>query len=514
MSKNSPKDARYRLSRETGTITKDWGGRMPVALVYPNSYYIGMSNLGIHTIYKLLNDYENVVCERIFLGQPSKGDLSPPLSLESERPLTDFSVIAFSVTYELDYFNVLKILKSSGIPVYSRDRDESHPLVIAGGPCITANPMPLAPFFDCLCIGEAEVILPNMLPVLQEGTGEKRDKLLKSLGKLPGIYVPQENPDRPVKRQWLANLDSFQSHTAVMALDTELGNLYLVEAERGCGHGCQFCMVSTIFSPVRYRSVDSIMEQAKEGLNYRRRIGLVGPAVSEHPQFEEILSRLHQYGAEISVSSLRIKPLPESAVAELSKGKARTIALAPEAGSQRLRSLIKKGVNEEDIIQAMRKIAEHGIKQLKLYFMIGLPTETDEDVEEITNLTLKCRAILENISPGCRITLSIAPFVPKAGTPFQHQPMEEVDVLNNRVIILKKQLSPAGVSIKADSPAWSRVQGVLARGDERLAAVLAGIENLTLSGWQKALTQKGLDDRYYLGKIPRDQALPWSVING
>ena len=514
MSKNTPQDARYRLSRETGTVVKDWGGRMPVALVYPNSYYIGMSNLGIHTIYKLLNDYDNVVCERVFLEQPARDDLLTPLSLESERPLSDFSVIAFSITYELDYFNVVRMLKSSDLPLYATDRDESHPLVLAGGPCITANPMPLAPFFDCLCIGEAEAILPNMLPVLQEGIGEKRDGLLKSLGKLPGIYVPQVKITEPVKRQWLADLDSFQSHTAVLTPDTELGNLYLVEAERGCGHGCQFCMVSTIFSPMRYRSVSSILEQAREGLQYRNRIGLVGPAVSEHPQFEEILSGLRQYDAQLSVSSLRIKPLPESAVAELVKGKARTIALAPEAGSQRLRSLIKKGIDEEDIIQAMRRVAEYDIRQLKLYFMIGLPTETDEDTEEIGKLTLKCRETLESVSPGCRITLSIAPFVPKAGTPFQRHPMEEVDALNNRVASLKKHLAPAGISVKADSPAWSRVQGVLARGDERLAEVLVEIEKISLSGWHKALTRKGLEDKYYLREIPRHKTVPWSMING
>ncbi|UCC16496.1 MAG: radical SAM protein, partial [Dehalococcoidales bacterium] len=295
--------------------------------------------------------------------------------------------------------------------------------------------------------------------------------------------------------------------------DTELGNLYLIEAERGCLHGCQFCMVSTNFSPMRYRSVNSLLKQASEGLQYRNRIGLVGPAVSEHPQFEEILSGLRQYGAEISVSSLRIKPLPEYALAELSTGKARTIALAPEAGSQRLRNLIKKGIDEEDIIRAMRKVAEYGIRQVKLYFMIGLPTETDEDVEEIAKLTLKCRETLENISPGCRITLSVAPFVPKAGTPFQRQPMEEVSVLNNRVAMLKKHLAPSGISIKADSPGWSRVQGVLARGDQRLAEVLADIENLTLSNWQKTLTQKGLEDSHYLREIPRDETLSWSMIH-
>ncbi len=513
MSRNSPKDARYRLSRETGTVIKDWGGRLPVALVYPNSYYIGMSNLGIHTIYSFLNGYDNIVCERVFLEQSAKDSPVIPLSLESERPLPDFAVIAFSVTYELDYFNIVNILKASGIPLFAAERDESHPLVIAGGPCITANPMPLAPFFDCLCIGEAEAILPDMLPVLEEGIGEKRDDLLENLNNLPGVYVPQINADRPVKRQWVSDLDKFQSHSAVLTPDTELGKLYLIEAERGCGHGCRFCMVSTIFSPVRYRSVNSILKQAEEGVKHRKRIGLVGPAVSEHPQFEEILSGLQQAGAEISVSSLRIKPLPESALGELVKGKARTIALAPETGSQRLRDLIRKGINEEDILQAMKKVAVYGIRQLKLYYMIGLPTETEEDIEEMVRLTLKCRQTLDGISPGCRITLSIAPFVPKAGTPFQRRPMAELQVLNRRVAELKKRLSPSGISVKADSPAWSRVQGVLARGDSRLAEVLADTEILTLSGWHKALADRGLDEEYYLRAIPDEEILPWSVIN-
>ena len=304
MSQYKVRDARQQLSRETGTIFKDWGGKLPIALIYPNSYYISMSNLGIHAIYNLLNSYRDVVCERVFLEAVNKTRQLPPLSLESQRPLSDFAVLAFSITYELDYFNVVNILKASGIPLYAADRDERHPLVIAGGPCIIANPMPLSPFFDCLCIGEAESILPSMLPVLSEGIKGKRYELLKTLSSLPGIFVPQAHNGTPVAHQWLNNLDDFPAHSVILTPDTELGNLYLIEVQRGCGWGCRFCLVSNAFSPMRFRSIDGLITQAEQGLRYRKRIGLVGPAVTDHPRFDELLGRLQQTGARLSVSSL------------------------------------------------------------------------------------------------------------------------------------------------------------------------------------------------------------------
>jgi radical SAM superfamily enzyme YgiQ (UPF0313 family) len=508
--KNIIKDARHHLSRETGTVTKDWGGRLPIALVYPNSYYIGMSGLNIHVIYGLLNGYPDIVCERFFL---EKGDKAPLLSLESGRRLADFAVVAFSISYELDYFNVVKILKESGIPLYAAERNERHPLVIAGGPCITANPAPLAPFFDCLCIGEAEVILPPTLPVLKEYS-DNRSAVLKELASIPSVYAPQIDNKTSVVRQWVNDLDEYPTHSTVLTPDTELGNLYLIEVERGCGHGCRFCMVSGIFNPVRFHSLDSLIAQAEEGLKYRNRIGLVGPSVSDHPQFEELLSRLQKLGAELSVSSLRIKPLSTKALREVTKGRAKTIALAPEAGSQHLRELIKKGTSEDDILKAVEKAAEQSLKQLKLYFMIGLPSETDEDIEEIISLSIKCKDIMDRTNPGCRITLSVASFVPKACTPFQWLPMEELATLNRRLSLLKKSLSPRGIQVKADSPAWSRVQGALARGDIKIAEVLAAIEDVSLSGWRKAAERSGLDiDSYLDRRWDTSEKLPWSFID-
>ena len=514
MSWDEIKKLRRRLSREQGTIIKDWGGRLPIALIYPNSYYIGMSNLGLHAIYSLLNSYREVVCERAFWEAENRDKRLPTLSLESRRPLSDFAVIAFSITYELDYFNVVQILKASGIPLYAADRNERHPVVIAGGACIIANPLPLSPFFDCLCIGEAEPILPAMLPILSEGITGKRSDMLKALASLPGIYVPLAPSETPVVRQWASNLDDFPTTSTILTPDTELGDLYLIEIERGCNWGCRFCLVNNAFRPMRFRSIDKLIEQAKLGLRYRKRLGLVGPVVSDHPQLEELLVKLRQMGAGLSISSLRVRPLSRIVLREMAKGGARTITLAPEAGSERLRQVIKKGVSENDILEAMEKVAEQGIRQLKLYFMIGLPSETDEDIEEIINLTLKGKSILDKQQTGCRLSLNIAPFVPKAGTPFQWLPMAPLQTLNRRLSLLKNSLPTKGIKVKSESPAWSQVQGVLARGDIKLAEVLANIEQVSLSGWRQAVEKCHLDIDFYAHQYwDTSEKLPWAILD-
>jgi radical SAM superfamily enzyme YgiQ (UPF0313 family) len=504
--------ARQRLSHEQGPVVKDWGGRIPVALIYPNSYYVGMSNLGIHAVYSLLNSHHEVVCERVFRDE--KTNRSASLSLESQRPLADFAILAFSVSYELDYFNVAQVLNASGIPLYAADRDESDPLVIAGGPCIIANPMPLSPFFDCLCIGEAEAIIPAMFPRLADGISGKRAELIKTLGSLPGIYVPSCSYVNKIARQWTANLDDFPVHSTVLTRDTELGDLYLIEVERGCNWGCRFCLVGSAFRPMRFRSLDSLISQAEQGLKFRRRLGLVGAAVPDHPHIEELVVRLGRTGAELSISSLRIKPFSDVVLREIARGGAKTIALAPEAGSQRLRDVVKKGIGEDDILSAVGKVGEQGIKHLKLYFMIGLPSETDEDTEEMVKLTVKCKDILDKNQAGARITLNIAPFVPKAGTPFQWLPMAPVATLKRRLALLKNSLPVKGVEVKSESPAWSEVQAALARGDATLAEVLAHMEEGSISEWRKAAERCHLDIDYYAHqRWDTEQSLPWAMID-
>jgi len=503
-----------RLSREEGNIIKDWGGRLPVALVYPNSYFLGMSNLGVHVVYRLLNNELRVVCERAFY---EKEDKKAPVAMESGRPLTDFAVVAFSISYELDYFNVVSILKASGIPLYAADRDETHPLIIAGGPCVTANPMPLAPFFDCFCIGEAEAIAPPMIPVMLESIlpgEETRDELLKKLATLPGVFVPAYPPENNVARQYAASLDESPAASVILTNDTELGDLYLIEAERGCQRGCRFCLVNTAFSPMRFRSVDNLLKQAKDGLSRRRRIGLVGPAVTDHPRINELLAGLNELRAEISISSLRIGSITTDILDPLDKGKTQSIAIAPEAGSQRLRDVINKGVSEDEILKVADEIAGHRFTHLKLYFIVGLPTETDEDIEDIVRLSLAIKDRLDRKHGGIRLTLNAAPFVPKAGTPFQWLPMAPLDTLTDRLAILSSTLPLKGVKLNEESPAWSHVQGVLARGDEKLAEVLANMEEVSLAGWRSAVEACNLDIDYYVNqRWDTEQKLPWSVID-
>ncbi len=514
MNRDGVGKARRRLSREQGAIVKDWGGRLPVALIYPNSYYIGMSNLGVHAVYRLLNGYRGVVCERAFWERENRDDKSPALSLESQRPLSDFAVLAFSVSYELDYFNVVQILKAAGIPLYAADRDERHPLVIAGGPCITVNPLPLAPFFDALCIGEAEPLLPAVLPVLSGGIGGKRPELLKALNQLPGIYVPLAHSGEPVVRQWAKNLDDSPVASTVLTPDTELGNLYLIEVERGCNWGCRFCLVSRAFCPMRYRSLDGLIAQAELGLKSRKRLGLVGPAAADHPQIEELLVELRRRGAGLSISSLRVSPLSRIVLRELAEGEVRTISLAPEAGSERLRRVIKKGISEGDILESMDKVAEQGIRLLKLYFMIGLPSETDDDIEEMVSLVLKYKSVLDRRQAGARITLTVSPFIPKAGTPFQWLPVALPSVLERRLALLRSRLPAKGIKLKSKSPAWSQVQAVLARGDTRLAGALAMIDRVSLSGWREVVAKCHLDiDFYAHQRWDTGQELPWAMLD-
>jgi radical SAM superfamily enzyme YgiQ (UPF0313 family) len=508
-----PRQAAYgsplRQHREEGAVIKDWGGRLPVALIYPNSYYLGMSNLGIHTIYRLLNDRPDVVCERVFL---EKGDRDAPASLESGRPLTDFAVLAFSISYELDYFNFVKILKQSSIPLFSSDRDERHPLVIAGGPCVTANPMPLSPFFDCLCIGEAEPILPAMLPVLSEGIGGRRSELLKALAALPGVYVPSQK-QKTVVRQAASDLDSFSTTSVLFTPDTELGDMYLIEVERGCRRACRFCLVSTAFAPARFRSLDILLAQARDGLRYRKRIGLVGPSVTDHPQIEELLAGLNGLGAEIAVSSLRISSLSSKILDELARGGALTVTVAPEAGSRRLRRVINKNIPEDEILKVADAVARHGFHQLKLYFIIGLPTETDEDTRDVVSLVQAVKARLDLQKSNTRLVINVSPFVPKAGTPFQWLPMTAPETLDRRIALLKSILPRQGIKLNAESPAWSRVQGILSRGDARVAAAIADTLDISLSTWRRAIDKHHLDIDFYVNqRWDTSQALPWSII--
>jgi len=502
--------AREILSREDGTIIKDWGGRLPIALVYPNTYHVGMSSLALQSVYGLFNADPMVVCERAF-WEPERAD-GPVLALESQRPLADFDVLAFTCSFEIDYFHIMEVLRQEGIPLRAAERGEIHPLLIIGGPAPSTNPLPLAPIFDAFAIGEGEAIIPPLLRLLHEQASASRPQLLSALAGLPGLFVPglsaTASQSRPIQRQWVRDIDRHVTQTVVFTTDTEFGDMLLLEVSRGCSRGCRFCLAGHWYRPVRERSPEVLLRQAERGKRHRDKVGLVGAAISDYSQIEALVSGLRELGVRISVSSLRVDPLPEVLLEALAESGTRTLTVAPEAGSQRLRDVIRKGVSEEALMEAVDRAAGR-FPHLKLYYMVGLPTETEADVEALVELTLAINARF----PG-HLTISIAPFVPKAHTPFQWIGMVSQKTLERRIAHIESRLRPAGVEVRSESPAWSRVQGVLARGDERVGEVLMRMPRRSLAAFRRACDEVGLDPDRYLQARPVGEPLPSDFIDG
>jgi len=378
--------AKRILAREEGAVRKDWGGRLPIALIYANTYRLGMSSLATHTIYRLFNDQPDVVCERAFAPVENyrsapDGD-EPVLSIESQRPLTDFPVIAFTISYEMDYFNAVQILRGAGIPPLAEDRDETWPLVIAGGPAVYTNPAPLADIFDAFAIGEGEVIIPHLVDALWEAGQADRAEGLRILAGVPGMYVPAlENG--PVGRVWVRDLDTMPAVTQIYTHDTEFGDRALIEIARGCGRGCRFCMAGYTYRPMREVSLDTILTVARQGLKHRDKVGLVSAAVSDHSWIDHIATELRNIGARIGIASMRVDPISEPLIRALAESGTQTLTIAPEAGSTRMRQVINKPQSDQQLLYAVDLAAHYNFPQLKMYFMIGQPTETEADVEAI-----------------------------------------------------------------------------------------------------------------------------------
>jgi radical SAM superfamily enzyme YgiQ (UPF0313 family) len=537
MSWTLKRKARALLAAEHGTVRKDWGGKIAVALVYPNAYAVGMSNLGFQTIYRHLNALPDVVCERVFL--PDAADTAElrrtetaPFSLESQRPLADFHMIGFSVTYEGDYLNVLRILDLAGIALRTADRRPHDPLVLMGGVCAFSNPEPLADFMDFIVVGEGEELVSELLAVYRERYRD-RAGFLDVLLALPGVYVPeryapryaadgtlddvQADPGAPavvVKRR-LRDVNAFRTTAGVRTPNAEYGHMALLEVGKGCGRGCRFCLEGQVYRPVRHRSVDALRETIEQ---LRRegetRVGLVGACVSDYPWIGELLKIVEDNGMELSISSLRADSLTEGLAAALARGGHRTLTIAPEAGTERLRRAIRKAITDEQILAACDLVRAHGIPNLKTYFMIGQPTETDADVEAIPDLARRMLGRLRVLDPGGRpfgrLTLSISSFVPKPWTPFQWAPFAGAEALAAKLETIKRGVGGLPtVRVLHENPREAALQALLARGDRRVGTFLEQAARLG-GDWRRALREWEGDPAFYTTR-PRalDERLPW-----
>lgn len=505
------------LEKERGTIRKDWGGRLPVALVFPNSYHLGMSSLAVHTLYRMWNNRDDVVCERVFaglLGQEVYGkNLGQPYSLESAALLDYFPVVALSISYEMDYFNVVALLRSASIPLRAADRDDTHPLLLAGGPAVSANPEPLAPLLDAIVIGEVEPVFDRLTDALHLVV-DGRDATLDALAQIPGLYLPnipsantQVRERQSITRQWLPDLDRFPTHSVLLTPNTEFADMGLLEIARGCGRGCRFCMAGYTYRPPRQRTVENILAQARELLRRGERLGLVSAAVSDHTQIDELATELRGLGARLSVSSLRVDALSEPLIRAMAESGARTLTIAPEAGSQRLRKVINKTQTEEDVLRAVDLAARHGMAQVKLYFMLGLPTEDEQDVQALVDLARACSGRFSR-----QVTVNITPFVPKAHTPFQRLAQTPADVVKHRLTRIERALRREGIGVKSESPAWAEIQGTLARGDRRLAEALLSVDRLTPATWRRTLAGVAIPVGELLSQRAAEETLPWDFI--
>jgi radical SAM superfamily enzyme YgiQ (UPF0313 family) len=525
MNKKLLERVEYLLSKEKGTVFKDPGGKISIALVYPNVYPVGMSNLGFQGIYGLLNSMSDVVCERAFFPGPHEMEEyertgTEIFTLESKRPLSRFDVVAFSVSFENDYPNIVKILRMARIPPRTVERNAGHPVVIMGGVCAFYNPEPLSDFFDICFVGEAEEMLPEFVSAF--GEASSKEDLFERAAAIEGIYVPRfyevdyavnggitgrrsvHNAPSVIKKRTVNDISRSPLKPVITTPEAEFSDMFLVEAMRGCVWSCRFCVAGHIYKPARRKEISALKKEIIDASASTSKVGLIGPSLSDYPHAEDVLAI---EGVDFSITSLRASPR-SGRIIGLMKGH-KSVSIAPEAGTQRLRDVIKKQIRDDDIMETAKIILDGGIETLRLYFMIGLPTETEQDIEGMIALVKKIRG---NTARGY-ITLSVSTFVPKPFTPFQWHPMAALKDVKERLKYLKKGISGMkGVRLFHDVPKYAYQQGLFSVGDRRLS----GLAEYLASGKEFSLKEgpPGIDTDFFLFRNKAmEESLPWDFID-
>jgi radical SAM superfamily enzyme YgiQ (UPF0313 family) len=501
---------------ETGSVRKDPGGKLNIALVYPNTYWVGMSNLGVHTMYRVLNDHPGICCERFFLDYEK--------SIESSRPLQDFHIIALSISYELDWIYMIQILIRNKISIRAEERN-GRPIVMAGGSAITLNPEPVADAVDICFLGEGE-LLAN---VLHEAfaAGRDYDHFLDLLQTIPGVYLPgrtfpvfEEDAVReftgPAPELYVVNPIEIPGHTAIITEKTVFSDMYLLEIARGCPYRCKFCTAREIYSPFRPVKIEYMTDLLDKACGYGKKIGLVSTSMNNHPEGAKLFEEITRRGLKIAPPSLRLGMISHDLLDALKESKVVGVTLAPETGSETLRTLIGKDIGNETILNDVHALIASGIRDLKLYFMVGLPGEKSSDIDAIIDLVKRIRQSFIHVSKGNRrlgkLSVSINTMVPKPHTVYERSEMLNVSQARSRIKKIVKALKrESNVSVSFEGPKWAYLQALLSRGDRRVLEVIIEMAGRDTSQWQEVLKQWPRNPDYYaLRKRSDEEILPWS----